>query len=79
MKKAPPTAIKRFTEANTEAMKLPPKVKRIKKSRVSEHPEVLSLRKEVQESAEELRNKATDEARDNLEAARTRLFGVYDK
>ena len=68
-----------FTEANTEAMKLLPKVRHIKESRVSEHPEVQSSQKGVQESAGKLRNEATEEARDKLTAVKTRLFEVYDK
>ena len=35
--------------------------------------------KEVQESAEELRNKATKKARDKLTAVKTRIFEIYDK
>ncbi len=58
-----------FIEANSKAMKSLSKVKRIKKSCHSDHPDVIKARKEVEGRHEKYIQEKSTESKDSLKAA----------
>ena len=68
-----------FIEANSKTMKSLTKVKRGKKSRHSNHPDVVEARKKVEGSHEKYIRGKSDELKDSLKAAQAQLFKVYDR
>ncbi|XP_072120689.1 craniofacial development protein 2-like [Mobula birostris] len=68
----------RLIDAHTDATKSLPTVKRIKKSRISKHPDVVAARSVVNACHAELRRCRTEELRYKFKTAKKNCFATYD-
>ena len=66
-------------EANSEARKSLPKVKRVKRSRKSDHPDVVAARKIAEKQHDAYNRSRMEQLKDSLKSANVQLFDVYDR